>query len=447
MHNLLSSRKTKLLTCLVLMILALGIRLNFLQNSAVNHPLRNDAGAYFNAAFNISHWGIYSTTTPNLSTAPKPDAARSPGFPLILSGLIATSNDIASVVYKARIFHAFLGSLMVAMASWLIWSQINPILAIFSGLLLAINPHLIVMEGYILTETLYAFELLFGILLAQLAFNRKSRTLALLAGAIFGYAALTRPSALLIPVFICFFIFISDWRKQRTTRHSIIWPLLLAWFFIVAVFVVRNVVSIGTSTAGASAGWGSFIQGTYLNMSYAPSGVKGYPYRFDPLYPRMIEDKSFAFKNLAKKISSKPFRYISWYLIGKTIEANYWDMSVEGYGDIYIYPLRYSPFETSSFFKGIRHISKSAHWFIVTIGLATALMLFYQILSKDPDREAPPLMVLCSLIALYHVMQGVVFYPAPRYTIPLKPEYLILTSYALMHITISTQRYLKNRTK
>ena len=92
--NLVSSNKRSLVAVSPLGILgiALTLRLIAFLDTPVAVPLRVDALQYYSAAHNLRYHGVYSTfAAPLLSdaaVAPRPDAARSPGYPLLLAALM-----------------------------------------------------------------------------------------------------------------------------------------------------------------------------------------------------------------------------------------------------------------------------------------------------------------------------------------------------------------------
>ena len=85
-----------ILLCCVCVLYGFHVRFMATTHTVVNHPIRGDAAYYFAYAWNLKHWGVYSSHPPSDSSPNKPDALRSPGFPMFAS-LFMTNDRGASL--------------------------------------------------------------------------------------------------------------------------------------------------------------------------------------------------------------------------------------------------------------------------------------------------------------------------------------------------------------
>ena len=76
----------------LLFIMALTIRLAFLQANHSNVFMQRDAGEYLNYARNLAYFNVFSKAPPGIAVA-APDAFRSPGYPLLLSLVLRISGE------------------------------------------------------------------------------------------------------------------------------------------------------------------------------------------------------------------------------------------------------------------------------------------------------------------------------------------------------------------
>jgi len=433
-----SSRLPGLLVFLVIVVVfasAFLLRIDFFRSSEVNHPFRSDALEYFSAAYNFKFHGVYSTALPKAAVSPAPDASRSPGYPLFLAALISTTDTPAGFERKVRFFQALIGSFSAVLVAWLVVQQLSLLYGLAAGIIVAIAPQLMVFESYMLTETLYTFELLVGVFAILWALKRQGGWAAILAGAWLGWISLTRPSAMLLPPFMVVGVCLLLWRSANPPSRKTAVFLLIGWLAVVSLFFVRNAVTLGNPFPESRRGWESIVQGSYPGLSYEGSGIYGYPYRLDPLYQRMADDKDFALQELKQRFLRHPARYLNWYLWGKIYESNKWSMKAEGAGDIYIYPFKTSAFEQQELFILLKLVSKYMHWPMMVLVVVAVGLWTYRLCTRQIDEAGFPLLSLLVLVVLYHLAQNVVFFPIARYTVPLRPEYVVLSLLAVDWIT------------
>lgn len=66
----------------IVVAVGLALRLGFVLEAVVQHPLRADAGQYALYAKNLCEHGVFSLAT---TSPPAPDSFRSPGYPAVLA--------------------------------------------------------------------------------------------------------------------------------------------------------------------------------------------------------------------------------------------------------------------------------------------------------------------------------------------------------------------------
>ena len=153
-------------TCILCMLLVVGFYLrseSLWQTVVVLPAIRADAGDYFMYAYNLYHHGIYSRDHRGLSEATKissilPDAVRSPGYPLFLT-LFMGDQPISGILAHVLLIQVLISTLTVALAYLMYRRFLNLPWAASAALLTALSPHLIVVNIYLLTETLFCFFL------------------------------------------------------------------------------------------------------------------------------------------------------------------------------------------------------------------------------------------------------------------------------------------------
>jgi len=82
LQHQLSTRTTTLLLILMTVI-ALFIRIEYVKNTVINRPIRADAREYVIYGYSFAKHGTYSREIP--SPEPRPDSFRSPGYPLLIA--------------------------------------------------------------------------------------------------------------------------------------------------------------------------------------------------------------------------------------------------------------------------------------------------------------------------------------------------------------------------
>lgn len=218
-----------------------------LSYSAYYHDRpRVDAAAYDKIGWNLTRgFGYVEDETNTLS--PEKDWGINrlgPGYEFFLALVYSIFGHHYWVVY---IFHAFLRGasvfILYRIAELLFPSM--PSVWFLAVILFGFSPDLVVVNGMLLTETLFLFLFLCGFYFTLLVFSNGGLKNAGVAGLFFALAILTRPTALLILVAAAF-IFL--WKQKiRLAIALIITPLILvgSWSLFASLRYDRFILTTG----------------------------------------------------------------------------------------------------------------------------------------------------------------------------------------------------------
>ncbi len=139
---------------------------------------------------------------------------RAPLYPYLLALVYSVSEN--SFV-APRIIQFILGGFTAVMTFTLARRLMGRMAGVVAGLLCAVYPVLIYFEGELLTETLFIFLTMLGILLLDIARNRKGAGTWFAAGLALGLALITRPSiGLFLPLALAGALIFSRPKAQAT---------------------------------------------------------------------------------------------------------------------------------------------------------------------------------------------------------------------------------------
>lgn len=410
----------------IIFFIALSVRLLYQQNAKVRNYVISDAREYFLGAYNLRFFGVYSTSPPPaLGKAPLPNAGRTPGYSLFLLPFLYMSKTLPGFLNKVMTAQAVMGA-FTAVLAFLISRLYLPFLwAIAGGMLTALSPHLIAMDDYLLTESLFTFVLIsafyFMCLSLRLA-GRNGLIMGALSGFFFGWAFLVKPMAMLLGPFMMLVYFVSfENSKLRISLAGSTKAILLLFTFIFTIspYFIRNHLVLKKAFPEQGRGWASIVDGTYINLIYKDPRFYGYPYKDDPLNTKMHQDKKFFWNTFKKRFKERPLDYIKWYLGGKILCSWRWNV-VTGHHDVYVYPMKRFGFQTNKFLFFIHGIMKDLHWPLFWFAVLPPFAFIW--FAKRKSIPANHLLQLPYLaIIIYFFAIVTVMFPIPRYTIPIRP--------------------------
>jgi 4-amino-4-deoxy-L-arabinose transferase-like glycosyltransferase len=404
-------------------LLALGMRWYYLTHSQVYQPIRGDAAQYYSYAWNLVNHQTFSNAVPN-SAVVDPDSYRDPGYPLFLAAwmsLVENQNQWYSTVLLAQglLGGLFALLLMLLARPWLGLKWLLP-----AGVITALWPHGITINGYLLSETLLGFLVLLGLLLVSTGLRRRSLTWTIAGGVTLSAAGLT--NAVLLP--FAPLVAAGLWIGKPELRKLAVF-LLVAALALPGAWAVRNSQLPASDSAMGRAGQ-NLVQGSWpeYHDAYIQS-INGDPaarQTMDQIDQEILGLATSPFeggRKILQRMGQRPVHYIGWYL-SKPVLLWGWDIRI-GQGDIYVYPTPVSPFETHWPYRLVVAICHGLN------GLLLVLMVVGVGFSWPRLRQGDPIAMLVSGCVVFVTLVYCVFQSEPRYSIAFRPLEILLACVGL----------------
>ena len=368
------------------------------------------------------------------------DALRPPGYPAFLRLFLSGTPDMA-FVQSVMLGQAGIGIVIVALVFFLARSLLGSFAALISMLLVAISPHMVVMENYLLTETLYTLLLVLFIGAGTLAVRRLDSPpglmLAAVAGGLLGLCSLVRPTLEHMPLLIAIGVCVSP--CLHNYRKSALYGLLV-FILIMAPWWGRNVEATG-HLSDSSLMINTLHHGSYPGFMYNDDPkTLGNPYAFDPHSREAEASLGAVLADIGHKFTDDPVRYLGWYLVGKTKFFFNWDI-VDGVGDIFTYPELQTPYYSDKLFLVTVSLMLSLHWPLVIAGLLGAVLVWTRFAAFAIEGWRLQAMRWLSLVLFYAIAVHMVGAPFPRYSIPFRPLLYVLATFAILVCVRWTMAY------
>lgn len=408
--------------------LALWVRVAYFHNTIVDEPIPGDSGYYVRYANNIIDHHVFSKDT---SVPPTPDSYWAPAYPVYIAGFLYLEKALNLDSYRALIYsHAVLGAATCVLTLLLGRLFLPHYWALFAAILTCFSPHLVTFGNTVLTETLFCFVLLLGLYSFLLSFMHKRTWLYLASGSTFGLAYLINPVSLFaLPILAIAAVFILK-KRQSQQGKSIDWlPLisLAPLILIVAAWTIRGAVSVPeVSPSSSTRLLTNLVIGMHEDYHEIWLDDPG-----NPLNPATVDrnlfDGSYAkfITTLSSRIAEHPAHYIKWYVLDKP--AQLWDWSLtSGLKDIYIYPVFVSLYHTHKPAILSYVIMEALHGYLVICMLLGLPALF--IACRKPNTDCSPVIFTYLLIAYINAVY-VITQADSRYTVPLRPEFYLCSTY------------------
>jgi 4-amino-4-deoxy-L-arabinose transferase-like glycosyltransferase len=418
-------------------IVAVLLRIAYLTHTEVKMPYRGDACYYCIYADNLLHRGVFSK---EVSQNPTPDSFWSPGYPALLASILHFAG--AKRFYRADLItQALLGAFTAGMA-FVVGSLFLPVwAAAAAGVLTACSPHLISMNGYLLTETLFAFTLTLFLLLFLIAIKTGHGVIFCAAGAVAGAGYLVNPVIYFAPLlFAGLFFMAKEWRHSPGggRKNKTIWLFLVAFMVPWLLWSVRGRLNVPASSASsANRALDNFIIGAhhdFFDIWRANPRDPANPAKLDEQKVKGSWSKFIAI--LAGRILDDPGHYAKWYFYEKPKILWSWDILI-GQGDVYVYEVTTSWFQNSGLAGAIHSVMKSIHWWLFLLCFLGAIFII-----TDLRRNPGGMVTFVYLLMIYVSAVYVVLQAEPRYSIPLRPFMYLGAMFGLCRISSLIRKFL-----
>ncbi len=436
-----STRFFKIAGLVLLVGLGAWMRWTAVVDTEVEKPVRGDAEEYMAAARNLVKYGVYSEHAPpeDDGEEPAPSAKRSPGFPL-WAALFMDPDDMEKSMDRILLGNWALSIISLVLLAFLFY-RVLPYWACCAVLfLVAISPHLININVYLLTEPLFTLGVSAIFAVYWLVVTRPGVASALGLGAMLGLTNLVRPSLLLLALPLVVFM---AFKLPSHVRWKSCAAMLAVSVVISLSWNVRNLVSIDSfSDPQLSANF--LHHGMYPGFEYKDRDFTfGYPYRFDPKSEVLSGNVPRILDEIGNRFQQQPGKHLHWYFLGKPAFLYSWDI-VAGFADIFVYKVKKTPYSENKLFDSTNLISYYVHGPMVA--LAFLGVFFVWLPSFWPSMSSPQrhLFQFSSLFIIYFTGFHVIGAPFPRYGIPVRPFVYMQAFFVLGGIYEHVRETIKN---
>jgi hypothetical protein len=425
---------------IAIFLLALVLRWHYVYTTVVPAPLSGDAGQYYVYAWNLVHHGFFSLSPAGSQTI-TPDNYRDPGYPFFLALWIKALGANQTSYEATLLCQALLGALTVSINMLISRQWLSISWTTAAGLLTAIWPHCIAINGFLLTETLSGFLCSLGLLFWAQACVTQRHGLALASGFFLGMAALT--NAVLQPFGILLAAFIA---LRAPSLRKICLTLALASAILPAAWALRNAhippVNIHSSSKGRALQ--NLVQGSWpdyhsawriskLGDDKARAEATATLNAMNREYDLLLASPREGAKEILSRLGQHPFAYLAWYVAKKPYELWGWDIEI-GQGDIYPYPVIHSPFQISATWIALAALCHTLNPLLFVLALVCLPLVCWWPASQRISNVCQPLMSVIGLLAfvtlVYSALQA-----EPRYAIPFRGQEIMLAFTALASLS------------
>jgi 4-amino-4-deoxy-L-arabinose transferase-like glycosyltransferase len=441
------SGKTFWVRALLLLIVLIGLyfRVDAVLKTRIDTPVRADARLYYVYGLNLLEHGTFSRQFPITQTPPQPDAFVAPVFPLAITPFLEFPPTDRMVVHIG-LAQALLGACTIFLIYLLVIRAAGPVAALVAAALTAVSPHLISLTTYMLTETLFTFLMMAGLVSAAQAMHTGRLWLAGGAGLLLGLAALTRSTLEYFPWFLLAALALPLFRQMARAQWRSLLTLALTALAVLLAWKVRNLLSTGTFS-DPSLMIATLQSGMYPDLTFEghPESL-GIPYRFDPRTAEIGSSLSSVLHEIAYRFLTDPIRHLQWYLWGKMVSLLSWNM-IDGWGDIFVYPAIQSPFLHVPLYQAMRLGMLWLHPILMTLGVVGSLVALFRPDWLGLQQGARIAAAMLALMTIYFILLHIIGAPFPRYGVPLRPVMYGLASMLTVIMINRGTGAIRNRTR
>lgn len=417
------------LTVVLVTLLALGLRLYYVDTAMVIEPLRGDAVQYYSYAWNLVHHGIYAGTPPG-SLVIVPSNFRDPGYPLFLALWMKLFHNPLTWYAVVLLAQAVLGALTVPLTMQLGRRWLGKGWATGAGILLAVWPHNITIASDLLSETLFGFLCAVAVLVCVQACERQRVGRAVAAGLCFGAAALT--NAILLPFGVLLALFLG-WR--RLIPRQIVVALCIGALLLPGAWAIRNLhtpaqVTGQTSTDRAlmnlvQGSWPTYHSAWQEMIHHNPDGRRTLD-AINAEYNLLRTSPRAGAHAIVQRLGQHPWGSLAWYTLRKPWVLWAWRIRI-GQNDIYVYPAANSPFVTQPAMRALEAICHTINPLLAALALMCLIVAVVGFLrhGRQPAHGGAALNTVLLLLA-YVTLVYSILQTDPRYSIPFRSFEMLL---------------------
>jgi Dolichyl-phosphate-mannose-protein mannosyltransferase len=405
MSNMLTTiRQSSKYFILIILILTLWIRLDFISNTEFA-PVEYDQKNYTEMAVRILDEGVYGYNKEGL-----PDSRVTPGYPIFLTTIFALFgySDIQDAQMNVRYVQAFLSPLYV----WFIYliglRLFNRATGLLAALAAAVYGTYIFMSSLILTETIFLISMT-ALVYFQVRIMQNNRLKDhLWGGAILGIMVLIRPNSLILAATPYIFLM---FKHRKLMVKQILWGVG-AFAIVMMPWWIRNLITFNEFI---------FISNGVAGNALL-AGTDPYFYKTIPWNDIKFEDQGkVAIERIKEGLRTDPLFWIQWFTIGKSSH-----MFLSTY-----YLGTYSMYVAEWYSEFIKFIHRA----YVYIGIGGGFIAMFW------NRTVRFLFINFSLLLVTQLM----FIPEARYTIGMMPYLMLITAYLIVQAVNFLYQFIKNR--
>ena len=389
----------------------------------------SDSATYDTVAWNLARGSGFSLDS---AGGPYPTAFVPPVLPWITSLLYrAVGHQYFAAVLLQCVAGALVPLLLAALGGSLFGSTVGR----WSAWLAAIHPLLVFFSGYLLTESIFCTTLLLALLLSVDWVRTPLAGRALGTGMAWGVAALTRPTALPLPLLVALWA----WRPLGLTiggrgrlRHLVL--LLLGLAVVVGPWTLRNAIALRAFVPVTTGAGGALMVAnnpdTWDHRS-ARGGASSAPYRA----ALAGEFRSLNEVELDARARERTWAFMraragEWPSVALAKVARFWRLHAEG-GGTGVWQRPGSPLEP------LRRFDPLLVWSLITLPFALWGVVRV-IRSARRWFQALPLLVIG-----YFTMIAVIFFGSLRMRVPIEPLVVLFVALGIEE----ARRALRTRTR
>lgn len=280
----------------------------------------NDDVKYIRSAWNLAQNGIFSYENVSKSTV-----YIMPGLTLILSFFVIVFGKFQAIVIF-RIFQFILQVCSLNLIFLIGRKVFNKNVALIACIIDAIYIVEIYTANLILMEVTFKFTFLLLVYLSIFALETRETKYYVLAGLVWSLGCLFKPTIAVYPVVILVVWIKSRYKLKEMVKYATI--VMGIFCIVMSPWWIRNYNNFNMFIPFTKSSGNPFLQGTFIN--YNQDKGWGVEYRTSE---NAIQSNEYEIEAGMERLKlygrEEPFKFVYWYIIGKTFyfwyEPFYWD--------------------------------------------------------------------------------------------------------------------------